>query len=385
MDFLSILVSSDTNLRPSYFELASLDRLNAVLHDSLEYVLGVYAQRHPRILLPLARSSDGLYAILSGLVEWHYLSFWDSSFAENFYGLKRVSTRRRKPALKLPSGSPEGSVGEQFSSAKRKGLADIAVGLLFPLRKPANSFLKRSLKSDLTPGQKFLSLYLLVGHRYLSRKLEKKFEASDGDDSYSSRFYRFARTTLGVIRVAYLIVYICGKSRYSTPWQHLLGVQILRMTSKDFSKQLFNQTQSVNVAKSLGMKASVGLMLRSALGWLLESIKSILPVVLFGFKFLEWWYQSDIYKKLASNSFGAVPPPPAPPELKADIVNLPLPELCPICFEKRTNPAQLVDSGFVFCYPCIYKSLLQSSRCPVTGVQVKRDPQAALRRIYSGE
>ena len=44
----------------------------------------------------------------------------------------------------------------------------------------------------------------------------------------------------------------------------------------------------------------------------------------------------------------------------------PHPAQCPLCKKVCTNPTALSSSGYVFCYPCIYKYLNQHACCPVT-------------------
>lgn len=40
--------------------------------------------------------------------------------------------------------------------------------------------------------------------------------------------------------------------------------------------------------------------------------------------------------------------------------------LCPLCNKKRTNQCALTVSGFVFCYPCIFRFVKENKRCPLT-------------------
>lgn len=49
----------------------------------------VFSQRHPRLLW-LVQHSDNVFLILLLLLENHHLKHYDASFAENFYGMKRV-------------------------------------------------------------------------------------------------------------------------------------------------------------------------------------------------------------------------------------------------------------------------------------------------------
>lgn len=97
---------------------------------------------------------------------------------------------------------------------------------------------------------------------------------------------------------------------------------------------------------------------------------------------LEWWYTS------AEQRLGdpkALPPPPPPPALPAVGVaagGVALPDdvaLCPLCGRRRTNPAMLATSGYVFCYPCIHREVEERGRCPVTHAPAGLDH---VRRLY---
>jgi hypothetical protein len=39
---------------------------------------------------------------------------------------------------------------------------------------------------------------------------------------------------------------------------------------------------------------------------------------------------------------------------------------CPLCAGERTNAALCSTSGYVFCYPCIYRHVEAHGSCPVT-------------------
>ncbi|MCO5594456.1 hypothetical protein L7F22_048486 [Adiantum nelumboides] len=90
--------SSDA-LRPSFYELAAQEQLQDLLKPCLRYVLSVLAQRNPRYLLRIVNRFDEVYALMMWMIERHYLHTWGSSFAENFYGLRR----RRRPGIATPA------------------------------------------------------------------------------------------------------------------------------------------------------------------------------------------------------------------------------------------------------------------------------------------
>jgi hypothetical protein len=101
MEFTSSLGSSN---KPSFFELYNVEQLREMIQPALKYGLAVYAQRYPRYFLRLVNRHEEFYALLMTAVEWHYLKVWNGTFAENFYGLRRV------PVMVGPGGSDRGEM-----------------------------------------------------------------------------------------------------------------------------------------------------------------------------------------------------------------------------------------------------------------------------------
>eukprot|EP00160_Parvularia_atlantis_P018449 Unigene6835_Nuclearia_a/m.20948 Unigene6835_Nuclearia_a/g.20948 ORF Unigene6835_Nuclearia_a/g.20948 Unigene6835_Nuclearia_a/m.20948 type:complete len:117 (-) Unigene6835_Nuclearia_a:63-413(-) len=111
---------------------------------------------------------------------------------------------------------------------------------------------------------------------------------------------------------------------------------------------------------------------------LLSSLQTLLPMSIFFFKFLQWWYASGYAK---SNLAPSLPIPPAPAPLAPAAGGVGLPEdrtLCPLCRKPRTN-ATVIPSGYVFCFPCIFAHVEQHGVCPVT---LERTSLDQLRKIY---
>ena len=79
---------------------------------------------------------------------------------------------------------------------------------------------------------------------------------------------------------------------------------------------------------------------------------------------------SNFRNNLVKGTDNLLPIPPPPPPIQPHENGIPIPKqassVCPICCEKRTNPTVLKSSGYVFCYPCIFNSVQEHKRCPVT-------------------
>lgn len=120
-------------------------------------------------------------------------------------------------------------------------------------------------------------------------------------------------------------------------------------------------------------------------GWAVaDHSRSALILAVFGFKLLEWWYLSGEHRLGAAGAGRkALPPPPPPPRAEPDERRgVPLPRdrsKCPLCLRERTNPALVVCSGYVFCYPCLHAFVLDQGCCPVTRLPCGVD---GVRRLF---
>jgi peroxin-12 len=112
--------------RPSFYELAAQEQLQDLLKPCLRYILSVLAQRNPRYLLRIINRFDEVYALFMWAIERHYLRTWGSSFAENFYGLRR----RRRPGIATPRAKTASSARSTQQAVEALRPIDIHVSLL---------------------------------------------------------------------------------------------------------------------------------------------------------------------------------------------------------------------------------------------------------------
>lgn len=277
----------------------------------------------------------------------------------------------------------------------------------------------------MTNREKWLSLLVEVGGPYIKCKLDQAYEAASGglasqlfgdafdsDDEeeddyedYSSnenlsrkeyfqkllgrlmkvlkkvfvKVYPYLHMVINLTELGYQIGYLYNHSKYPSPFYHVLNLMVRRMTMDDMKYQYEKSQLKSNIPthRQLSRPQLIIHIMAQLLGKLVDILKVALPMSIFFFKFVEWWYSSPHSQQ--SNLLPALnePPAPLPPHPKG----LQLPKdasLCPLCLRQRTNPT-IIPSGYVFCYPCIYSYLEEFSRCPVTWSQTK---QKQLRRIY---
>ncbi|KAI8337687.1 Pex12 amino terminal region-domain-containing protein [Chlamydoabsidia padenii] len=385
MEFMSALGSQEDAYRPSLFELVAQEKLRDLLQPAVQYVTAVYAQRYPRLLIRLVNNHEEFYALLMFLIERHYLKEWGASFAENFYGLKRVSAKHldsKGSQMALP-------VGQQGQS-------------------PA-----------LTRKERNQSLLVLVGLPYLKCRLDLYYQQISGGasllgineqeereneelaDQTTTRRRRFTIRLIKLFRklypyinalyhgsgLVYNVLYLFNKTKYHSPWLHLLGLQIKRMSMADY-RAYYDKIDASQSKTTRSLWSSPLRILSGVFGKFVEFLKVLLPMSIFFFKFLEWWYSSEFARGNGTGNYGeedtenTVPPPE---KTKPDPRGTKLPSspnTCPLCLTNPINNPTALPSGFVFCYTCAYRYVEEQGRCPVSWIKVDRGVED-LTKVYA--
>ena len=109
---------------------------------------------------------------------------------------------------------------------------------------------------------------------------------------------------------------------------------------------------------------------------LASSLNLILPTSIFLLKFLEWWSSSSFPRHLKTSTTQSldIPAPTLPThKYQGD-------SACPICQSEIVNPTAVLESGYVFCFKCIFSYIEQEHRCPVTHIKTSSGTEG-LRRI----
>lgn len=86
----------DASSTPTLFELSMANNLASSLRPAFDYVINVFANRGHEWALYANTKKSELFALLVFGVERHYLDEYESSFAENFYGLKRTTSNGQR-------------------------------------------------------------------------------------------------------------------------------------------------------------------------------------------------------------------------------------------------------------------------------------------------
>ncbi|KAL1935220.1 hypothetical protein VTP01DRAFT_4360 [Rhizomucor pusillus] len=380
MEFMSALGSQEDAYRPSLFELDAQQKLRELLQPAVQYLVAIYAQRYPRLLIRLVNNHEEFYALLMLTIERHYLKEWGATFAENFYGLKRVPTSQ---AGKFTTPVNSQSHGPALSQKDISKSLLVAVGLPY-LKCRADLFYHQ------ISGGSSASIF---GEN--ERELQEAEELGDPEVHWrrklAIRFIQLFRKVYPFINalyhgsnLAYNIAYLFGKTRYYTPWLHLLGLELKRMSMNDYRAYYEKaNAASVKEGRFSPLQATGRL-----LGKIIEFLKFMLPMSIFFYKFLEWWYSSEFARggaALAAAADGDAPnaiPPPEKLMPDPDGIQLPKkPNTCPLCDASPINNPSALPSGYVFCYTCAYRYVEEHGRCPVTFIKV--DATKDLTKVYA--
>ncbi|KAJ2808082.1 ubiquitin-protein ligase peroxin 12 [Coemansia helicoidea] len=371
MEFMSDMLGGADAGKPSLFEIVAQHKMGGLLEPALRHVTSVYAHRYPRYLVRVLNWHEEAYAALMLLVERHYLRNYGASFTEHFYGTKRVRTR---------------TIGGDNSLTR----ADMWRSLAFLVGLPLAKSRLDQLYDRLSGGE----AARLLGDAFAARDRPAEEAAEAGPAAglrqrlasvravatrLFIRYYAHANFAYHAATLLYYVAYMFDRTDYNSPWLHILGLQVRRLSAADYrAMDARGPTTSSLAAPPNGtaLRATRNLVARLLAGGL-DALKALLPLSIFFYRFLEWWYRSDFHRKIQQ---APVPPPPMPPRPHPDGLAVPEDQsLCPICEKPRTNPA-MAPSGYVFCYPCIHRHVAGAGTCPV---MLARTRPADIRKLYT--
>ncbi|KAJ2828309.1 ubiquitin-protein ligase peroxin 12 [Coemansia sp. 'formosensis'] len=348
--------------------------MSDLIEPALRHVTSVYAHRYPRYLVRILNWHEEVYAAAMLLVERHYLRTYGGSFAEHFYGTKRVRTCKVRGDNSLRRSDVWGSLALLVGLPLVKSRLDqyyekISGGEAARLL--GSSFAQAEQNEDTSPETAATGELYSLRHRLMNWRPSVK--------RLFKMCYPHANFVYHAATALYYVAYMFDRTDYNSPWLHILGLQVRRLSAADYRAM----DERGSAASDLAAPAN-GSPIRFARNMVahlltggLDFLKVLLPLSIFFYRFLEWWHRSDFHKKAQMTS-----PPPPPMPLKPHPDGLAVPEdqtLCPICKESRTNPAA-APSGYVFCYPCIFNHVSDKHTCPVTLAAAHVN---GIRKLYS--
>ncbi|KIY72989.1 hypothetical protein CYLTODRAFT_366806 [Cylindrobasidium torrendii FP15055 ss-10] len=363
MEFFSN-VGLDT-LKPSLFELVSQEQLRDLLQPALKYVLSVFAQRYPRYLLRIVNKHEEFYALLMLVVERHYLTKHNASFAEHFYGLKR----RRRPFIEpqreraATGGVP---AGEQLRTEDIHRSLMFLIGIPYVRAKAAEYYedLGGGVSADIMNAATDIRQIRLLTDPTWRGFFRRAFK----------RAYPWLNGAFELWLFLFNVAYLFDKTPYHRPWLSWMGLDIRRLGIEDIRAAALKAAKSPSSSSNArGLLATLRHTLKSSPHLFLDSLRLLLPTAVFFVKFLEWWYSpASPARSLSTSPLGPAIPPPKmlPPHPRGIGFDRAAYGTCPICKESINN-ATALPSGYVFCYRCAFEHVEKDEHCPVTLLPAK--------------
>eukprot|EP00890_Picochlorum_soloecismus_P003021 jgi/Picsp_1/371/NSC_00369-R1_protein len=347
--------------------MLAAERLTDSLKRTIAYSLSVYGQSSP-LCRRLLDAEDELFFIVSLLVENNSLRSHGASFAENIYGL------RRNP---MPVSNQ--AAGNSKSMTPGQSRMSLIILTLLPFLKCK---LYRLYIQHRNQGQRSGSDSVIESMWDLFRS--RKF--STLAKKLLLKVYPWTSTSLELLFFYYKLMYLLGKTPYFSPDLHFLGLSVVRLNPNEHAriemekvKHRSSRIESIRNSNSFFIAKLLregGARFQQAIS---DHTRTALILAVFGFKALEWWY-TTAEEALGSNASLPVPPPPPAYSTLHGEYKLPKDTaVCPLCLNRRVNPCLVSSSGYVFCYPCIFKYVEANGACPITGIAVD---MSKLRRIF---
>jgi peroxin-12 len=334
IDYASILLSKSNTtsdetfnqslIKPTIFDIMAQENMQSLFVDSFNHLFNWMAQ-YSRSLYRLKYYKQEIYLALHTTVEFFYLKNYDALFSEYFYGLKRHG----------------------LSNSNLKRVLSILFSIIVPYLKSKLDIFYEELEKASTelPEVNNANSWILLAKK-ICLKIYPYFHL------IWSVFFSFFR-----------FKFMFKMSDFHSP--------LLRVLNLKFVYNLDEENSTKHKFFTLINKAFTSL--------------------LFFLQFFKWYEQYTENESYSSSSalntlkglFQQMNPNEntknpneedilEAPKLSEKLINnrayknLTKNNLCPICNRKRTNDCALSVSGFVFCYPCIFKFIKEHNRCPIT-------------------
>lgn len=384
MSYLNMLLSSLNNPTlgnetPSFFELSLHRSFDASIHSTIKQFIRLL--RVPfRSLGPLHLIENEISTFLILLLDSYTMTNYHGTLTESFCGLQRKWLERR-------SKNDNNETEPLHENEMEMDSMHISQALIITTCIP---YLKRYLDNIHE---------LVVGHNSPFGRIEPENFTLDEDliatlPYHRRLFIKFSKVFKYLLKIIYPYIhvayegsffifqflYILGLSKYYSPLLYLLRNTYKRVTPQHleiFAKKIKDKRE-VLLRNAFKSNRLVYLFHRLK-HFSIDNVKYLLVCIFLLFKGLQWWY-SDENEYQRQEETKVIPPPPIPLKPNSQGVSLPLnPNICLLCNNPRSNDAAS-PSGYLACYPCLYRYISQYNKCPVTHLPCQVE---SIRRVYA--
>lgn len=330
IDYASIITQVDSKqsnnvIKPTIFDVIAQENMNSLFKAAFNHFFK-WLTNQIRHLSRFQKYSDEIYLAIHSAIEFAYLKGYDALFSEHFYGMRRHNLN---------------------SNMKR------ILSLLFSIVLP---YLRSKLDD-------------------FYEEIERQFSEQPQNDQFKTRIknlflkiYPYIQSITSLISWYYRFKFMMNLSDFHSPLLSILNLNLVYNLERYDLK--FIDLWKISPAKAM-----------------LNYSNYLFTSGLYFIQFLKWYQDynnnqsygnaSSIHqipaelfknKKTGDDETQVMTPPQLPDKLKNSkhFNFISQNNLCPICNKSRTNECVLTVSGFVFCYPCIFKFIKEFKRCPLT-------------------
>lgn len=314
--------------RPTIFDILAQENMHSLFRPAFNHLTKWLATVYPTWFFARLRAhSNEAYVLAHSGIEYLYLKEYGSLFSEYFYGLKRH---------KLETTS--------------KRVLSVLMSVVVP-------YLKSKLDDYYEELEKTVDLSQLTARNEASKVELIYVKIKRILIKYYQYFHLFWSASFWYYRFRFMI----DRSDFNSPLLSFLNLKLVYDLNRQFQSAVSN--------------SSVGFVKRA-----LQFFNYCFTNFLFFLQFIKWFYdyrENRSYESLPRSASenetrhdedDIIKEPTLPATLAENKAYKILNEkgLCPLCNKKRKNECALSVSGFVFCYPCIFRFIKEHNRCPLT-------------------
>ncbi|CAR30951.1 hypothetical protein ZYGR_0P02550 [Zygosaccharomyces rouxii] len=356
MSFYSNLPTSEvsSSLYPTIFEIVSSQEIDALLPASVRYILTNYwIARHPnKITLAINNYfQEWFQVLLKGIVEWHHIKEYNSTFVDRFYGLQRFNCSNevlvRKQAKN--NNTKVWPPGLQFTKGQKR--------VVF-IQKVIVPYLKDRLDEL---ESKWVAQSTFQEQRNDKRNLIRRFV---------THVYPVFKKSWYLLDLFTKLLFLAGRIGSVSFLEYLFKIEYTRAVlplsggdARPKSVSQANRPQRQNlyalVSRFQRILANVG-NTSAYLG------SQFFPAFIFMLRVYQWWTTQDLGAKL-QRKLNDIDKDIPRTNNKTDGKGKSTGTDCPICHQRIQN-ACVLETGYAACYPCALDHLTNNEgKCPVTG------------------
>lgn len=349
-------------IKPTIFDILAQENLHELFASSFNHLFK-WLCNYSEALQRFQSYSDEIYLIIHSLVDHMYLKIQNSLFSEHFYGLKRDKNLLVNKKLRLLS---------------------ILFSIVVPYIKRKLDNLYETLEREIDEQESSTTQSSKIKKSTFKAIKLKIFKLTN---TIFIKYYPYFHLFWSLLFWYYRFMYIFNFSNFNSPLLHILGIRLTYNTDNINSIQ-----QSSKLSVYLNRLFTSLLFFIQFYNWyenLSEDDNMIMNEQFMNKADLNINYLNQLDKSTFASKSSDIkiiePPKLSKIILTKSGLNANTSDfyvLCPLCNSIRTNDCALNTSGFVFCYPCIFKYVSKNKSCPITKIPSNLNN---LVRIYNSE